>query len=400
MIKGLSETRRLPRIGKISLGLPPDDQHKYPRDVKHFVCPPEVQKIYGAEPMELDVLIPVEDPEFFFPHYYKRYGGNRVLQCRGDGNTAMTMNIVEIKSKKKADKIIRKKQMVEVSCPCPALDEKECVPKANLAVILPRVNMGGVYQIDTGSVFGIIQINSAIDYIRGCFGKVSWIPLKLVRVPRDINFEGKHTIKHIIDLRWAGDINEMRRLRASDAGLLSAPQKQIAAPAMPEPEEDFEIENVGDEPDAVNETPPPPPSSPPPPVTKDAELVDSPPASKSQRDSIKKLATRFPSKKDLIVAAANDAKLSQKRAAELMVSLQPPKNKCPEWLENYGAQDAVPAESEVKVKLRGMVTDLGDNYTVNEKEFAELNDETAQDWVDNFDPMGCSFVNVKPIKEQ
>jgi hypothetical protein len=80
-IKGLTENRRLIRIGKIHLGIKVEKLDSrtgepvyntrgeiitYPKATDYFVCPPEVQAVYGEKPDRLDVIIPVEDDEISF----------------------------------------------------------------------------------------------------------------------------------------------------------------------------------------------------------------------------------------------------------------------------------------------------------------------------------------------
>jgi len=72
MIKGLSEQRRLPRIGKIRLGVKkksPRTGAEYPVATDYFVCPTEVQAVYGEKPKRLDVIIPLEDEEIWASQY-------------------------------------------------------------------------------------------------------------------------------------------------------------------------------------------------------------------------------------------------------------------------------------------------------------------------------------------
>ncbi|MEM3486415.1 MAG: hypothetical protein QXI12_12435, partial [Candidatus Methanomethyliaceae archaeon] len=71
-IKGWSERRRVPRLGTIGIGYKDEDGR--PKWVDYFVVPPEVQAVYGEKPKELDIMIPSEDPEIYFPEYLKRYG--------------------------------------------------------------------------------------------------------------------------------------------------------------------------------------------------------------------------------------------------------------------------------------------------------------------------------------
>lgn len=206
-IKGLSERRRLPRLGKIRLGIKKKSAktgNEYPAEVEYFVCPPEVQKVYGEKPMELDVLIPVDDSSVFFPTAYKAYGSNMRLKCKGDGETAERYDDKE-------------NTWVERSCPCEWLNpekgqKKQCGPRACLMVILPKVNPGGVYQIDTGSYNSIVDINSGIDYIRALLGRVALVPLRLLREERVTHHEGKKGKHHTLQIRLPDDLASVHKL--------------------------------------------------------------------------------------------------------------------------------------------------------------------------------------------
>src|SRR3990167_1112232 len=89
-IKGLSDIRRLPRLGKIRLGIKKlaKSGKEYPAEVSWFVVPPEVAKVYGEKPTELDVMFPTEDEHMVFPQAYRWYVSNG-LRCKGNGEIAM-----------------------------------------------------------------------------------------------------------------------------------------------------------------------------------------------------------------------------------------------------------------------------------------------------------------------
>jgi len=222
-IKGLSQARRLPRLGKIRLGIKKVSAKtgkEYPAEVDYFVCPPEVQKVYGEKPKELDVIIPVEDEAMFFPQALKWYTQTK-LMCKGDGETAIRLDP-------------KTGEMFETDCPCEKLDSGECSQKAHLMVMLPKVSMGGVWQIDTGSVNNIIEINSSIEMIRSLCGRIALIPLKLRRVPTEIIVEGTKRTKHLLQLIFPGGIEEVKAYR--EGAILAL--KKTENLALPEPVED------------------------------------------------------------------------------------------------------------------------------------------------------------------
>mgnify|MGYP001618424793 CR=1 FL=1 len=88
MIKGLSEKRRLSRLGKIRLGVmvqEPGKKH-YPRATDHFVVPAVVAKLYGDEPKDLPIMFPGDDPARLFPQDLKMYR-SAGLWCAGNGGS-------------------------------------------------------------------------------------------------------------------------------------------------------------------------------------------------------------------------------------------------------------------------------------------------------------------------
>jgi len=230
-VKGVSEQRRLPRLGKIRLGVKvvnPKTGAEYPREVDYFVVPPEVAKIYGEKPKELDVLFPVNDIEIIFPQAYKWYGESRGLKCIGNGVTAYRLNE-------------ETGAMEERECPC-EIKGTQCTLRAHLLVILPKVSMGGVYQIDVGSYNSIIDINSGLEYIQSLIGRFSMVPLKLKRVPREIVYEGNKRIHYPLQIVFEGDIDLINALRGETTRILAT--TNVALPAIEDVNPRFDEEAV------------------------------------------------------------------------------------------------------------------------------------------------------------
>jgi len=201
---------RMPRLGKIRLGIKAKNAKgvEYPKDVDYFVCPPEVCEVYGAQPKELDVLIPSTDPALYFPQALKWYKGARLV-CKGNGDTATRINE-------------ETGAMFEMSCPCDQLHDPgsnpkgPCRPRANLMVILPKVSMGGAYQVDTGSTNNIVNLNSTMKWIESMLGRVAWVPLTLKRVPTKIQTPDGTTTKSLLQLEFKGTMQDAAALRQSD----------------------------------------------------------------------------------------------------------------------------------------------------------------------------------------
>ena len=247
-IHGLSEKRRLPRIGKIRLGQKepnkdgkgehPVELHWFKFDPEAHAAYPQIKEIYGDKPTELDVLLPSDNPMDFFPQSLKVWGTLGV-KCRGDGERAVRSvctNCLDKIGGKLDEKHIDTgygmacrcenpagKEIIEIDCPCMLLDNKKglvCKQQANLQVMLPRITPGGIWQIDTGSGHSIIDINSGVDYIRSLCGRVVMVPLKLRRVAR-VTHDGAiasthYTLQLIFDLSFEKAIEIAAAKRPQD----------------------------------------------------------------------------------------------------------------------------------------------------------------------------------------
>ncbi len=208
-IKDLSETVRLPRLGKIHLGIK-DPEKGYPKKTEYFVFPKDhsdyesLVKLFGEKPKELRILIPVEDEEAWAAQYYKAYNQTFGLICKGDGETAM--QLADATTKQMPTKETRTTTLQEREClgtKCPDYIAKKCHEVMNLRFIIPEVPGLGVWQIDTGSKNSIININSCARVIKRAFGRVSMIPLRLTFEPIQVNnpTDGKKQTVYVLNLR-------------------------------------------------------------------------------------------------------------------------------------------------------------------------------------------------------
>lgn len=280
-IKGLSENRRLPRMGKIRLGIrvkkkAEDNRCKhekdatcnfctYPRETEYFVVPPEVAKVYGDKPTELDIMLPVNDLNIIFPQAYEMYGSGRGLFCSGDGETAIRLN-QETKS------------FDERKCPCEYLEQKKCSQRAHLLAILPKVSPGGVYQFDTGSINSIIDINSSLEYVQAMIGRFAMVQLKIKRIPTQTHHDGKKQTHYTMKIEPVGDFNDLKLLRNDKETIFLLPEPpEHVNPAVDGPtvEEENEPESEAKPAAAKPKPATPPPAKPPenPPIEGKAERV-------------------------------------------------------------------------------------------------------------------------------
>jgi len=247
-VKEFSARRRLPSLGWIKGGvreIKKDGTFRL-REVDYFVVPPEVAKKYGEKPKELDVMFPCEEREIFFPQALS-WRSQLGLRCQGNGERAIKRcGDLLPEEREQLDEIPEDPNLlVEVSCPCPR-EGKECRITGRLFLILPLISMGGVYEFSTSSSENVITVNSYVDYLRTLYtternpqGRVSWIPLKLRKVPRKLSYlddEGQKRTK--IHYLWQFDLPySMEEVIEHRKSFDSVPKLAIAIP-----KESYEIQ--------------------------------------------------------------------------------------------------------------------------------------------------------------
>lgn len=168
---------RLPKIGHIRLGIKKISKSgkEYPTEVDYFVVPAVVQQKFGDKPKLLPVMIPVEDEEMFLRQFYACYGSNQKVKCMGDGLDAERRT---------------EQGKVAIKCPhpenCDYAKEHKCRARTIVQLVLPDINMGGVFQLSTGSVNSDIDIRSGIEMAKHLFGRISWVPMIIERDEKKI----------------------------------------------------------------------------------------------------------------------------------------------------------------------------------------------------------------------
>lgn len=245
-IKGLTEQRRLPRLGKIHLGVKAKTKTgvMYPQATDYFVCPPEVQTVYGEKPYKLDIIIPVEDEEMWASQYYRRYSQTRGLVCKGDGITCRRM--LDTETGDTANRDTKAVKWAEgMTCEgrdCLDYKRKSCQEVMNLQFLLPKVPGLGIWQIDTGSINSIRNINNCAAMIRAVCERVRWIPLTLTLEPTEVinPDDGKKKIVRCLNLRHEQGLHELLLTSGK-----TKTELLITAPAEDEQPGDIEVTVVG-----------------------------------------------------------------------------------------------------------------------------------------------------------
>jgi len=219
---------------------------EYPRELSYFRCPPEVEAVFGKQPKSLLVMLPTENDEKVIRQYYAVYGGNQKLLCQGDGQNA----------ERRVDGHIEK-----MACPGPnacefAKDPKRpgllrCGARIDLMVVLPSVNMGGVYQISSGSVVSDMDVRSGVEMTRNLYARISWVPMNLTReetkIPDPVT--GKMNPHWTLRLYPIGTIQQVNEGRKDTQRIVDVTEQYL----LPEPV----IEGETDTPTVYEEESPP-----------------------------------------------------------------------------------------------------------------------------------------------
>jgi len=246
MITGISDIRRIPRLGKIRLGIKKESAKgvSYPAEVDYFILDPETpdtkrreelvehfKKLYGDKPKAIKIMFPPVPPELFFSQFYKRYGSGALLKCKGDGEVAETTPEFAEGLEKigETDRGFIQVKCLGEECPYQLGPKKQCARMASLQVILPELKGIGVFQINTGSFNSIVNINSAIEWIKGLCGRYAMIPLTLMRVPQDIAYEGKKSKHYVLAIDQQISIGEIQKfvsITPIERALIPAPDEK------------------------------------------------------------------------------------------------------------------------------------------------------------------------------
>lgn len=254
-IKGVSEVVRLPRLGKIRLGVKRETSTGtlYPSPTDYFVCPEEVRRVFGEKPKELRVMFPTEDESQWASQYLKCYSVSRGLICRGDGEVAIAR--VDIKTGEIATKEAGQTELREITCnpeSCAHYQRGQCRRVMNLQFLLPDCPGFGVYQLDTSSFYSIVNINSMLKLIRGICQRISMIPLSLRLVEQQVQPHGTRKTVHVLTLTAPYSLAEIQQYAQTPPGEVLLPPPDSEAPDDLFPNEVLEQEETEDVP-AIDE---------------------------------------------------------------------------------------------------------------------------------------------------
>jgi len=199
-IQQIQSRPRAPLLGKIRLGVKTENSagKEYPTSTEHFVLTdaPEVARVYGNDPKEIDVMFPADDLEVVLPTYLEWWTSGRkgtdgkviagTLMCKGNGpDENNAPGIAQHFAKRDpVTGVVPTRPCMGSACP-DWVDDKgysKCKQTMRVTVLLPRVSPYGVYRVDTTSWNSIKSFHDQIRWIQELNGgRIRLIPLKIVR---------------------------------------------------------------------------------------------------------------------------------------------------------------------------------------------------------------------------
>lgn len=218
---------RLPRLGKIRLGIKKKTAagKEYPSETDYFVVPDEIKAKFGDKPKTLPVMIAVEDEEKSLRQYYACYGSNQKIKCQGDGELAARRD--------------DKGKISEIACPSPEFcdfaKQFKCHARIDIMLVLPNINMGGVYQLSSGSVNTDIDLRSGLEMARYLFGRIAWVPMMITREERKIPDPetGKMQTHWPVRLYPTATVQEVNQIRGDTNRIIERQERfQLAEPVI------------------------------------------------------------------------------------------------------------------------------------------------------------------------
>ena len=251
-IKGVSDARILPRLGKIRLGIKmePPDKTPYPKATDYFVVPDEIKTYVGEKPQELQIMFPSNDMEEVTRQYLRCYGQTFGLVCWGDGEKCHRK--VDTQTGDLAGRNTKDWKWADMTCDyeeCPEYGAR-CRRVMNLMFMLPDVPGLGVWQIDTTSFYSIREINSTLGIIKSMTrrpefpdGRIAFIPLTLTIAPLEVNPPGisKKTV-YIMHIKSDVKLSDIIKTAMLPPGKAIMPDPEIEeAPDDLYPKEVLEI---------------------------------------------------------------------------------------------------------------------------------------------------------------
>lgn len=209
----LPESGRLPRVGKLRLGIKKDGSSSgravsFPSATDYFVVNEDgatsrqaadsFHEIYGPEPRELDVTLPGAAVGDVLEGAWRSYGTGGLLKrrCSGPGGECVTRGDGGV--------------WIPGPCACqaegldPSDKRRHCQERFTLTVMLMRVRGVGVWQADTGSRMAAEGLAASLRMIESFRGHLQGAEATLRIVPRQVSPGGVAKTVYIMELGSAG----------------------------------------------------------------------------------------------------------------------------------------------------------------------------------------------------
>lgn len=289
--------QRLPVIGKVSIGLAPSGDRKFPQKLDHFqflkkiivdkgpekgeakwVVDEEVtaamKTAYGENPREVGIVLLDDDPEIVFKNNLAWWKATE-WHCKGE--------LVQIEASQGAGdpgvwgmRAIRKTNSHPEGEPwpgeyrynegpnkgqpvegcgdgCPDLEAGKCKPSGDLYFILEKFpEFGGAWRIHTTSYRSVANISNGLQQIRSILGgRLAGIRVTLQVQPEKIKYESddgskKSSVGHILNVNVAAeDLPKLISKMTEFARMFVDARKLLNAPVV--------IEENDDDPDRAKE---------------------------------------------------------------------------------------------------------------------------------------------------
>lgn len=261
-IREVSERPRIPIKGTIRLGVREEGRtgDSYPKTKEYFVLDdaPEVKKVYGDDPKELDIRFPGNDLNKVIPTWFKLWTpslkkGNEIVQgrllCQGDGPLDGAPGTAEWKDRNRmpvGDVLgprdpktgFVKRPCMGKECP-DAFDGKgypKCKQTMQVFCILPLVSFGDVYIISTSSWGSIRSFHNLLGWHQTAFNPdyIVFNYYKLAREEEAIRYFDKRESKEKDSVQYIMKLfhQDKEEFEAKYVDRLKNRQAQISAGSM------------------------------------------------------------------------------------------------------------------------------------------------------------------------
>jgi hypothetical protein len=247
-IEAIGIERRLPRLGKIRLGIMKKGRggSEYPSATDHFVFDeqvPELAELFGDNCREIDgVMIPSEIEHNWLKTSRSAYSRSGLF-CRSyDAEKATRTNMGLNDKGKPRDpqghafleeqgQDVEPGMMYDLPCladECPYYAQKKCKKLGRIMFFILKSPRFGVYEISTTSINSIRNVYSAAEAIKETAGRITGIPLSIILQPLAVQPEGKKKTVFVLNLEFkSGGVGKLLEVAATAPGtkLIGAPEQ-------------------------------------------------------------------------------------------------------------------------------------------------------------------------------